>query len=397
MQEETARIQSVLISEATKNDGRPSGTNSLSATKKIASEFLKAMDSRQRLYFVGSLESFERLTKQLSDSRLQHIPSEPYMWLQDLVEFGNDHEGLAAFVSYGNLLMRQTVEEIMKVVSPHSPNRIKILSSSAVHGTTGGNLERWPGAVGVIGTSDFESEESTERFARQIFPKETLLKIPTSWLEIGHVDEVLKILRYRPGPNCEVEFLVNSPAKALSLLKRNSSEYFLSELEFGSTRFQEISSIRNICDLGNFRCSEFKNRDVAELFARDLNLSTWIERVRSIQNDTIQLVNEVYAERMPQCSVTWIEVPALYLPPLEGHKIGSRKGRSIFPSLTNGVFLNDTYLVADPGNNAFREEVKLVLESRGIKVRFVPLGREIFKGDSFDGHLHCMTQVIRVD
>lgn len=100
-------------------------------------------------------------------------------------------------------------------------------------------------------------------------------------------------------------------------------------------------------------------------------------------------------EFLPIFLMRWIEAPALYLIPANRYSSQNRSGRSVFPSLANGLLIRDNYIVADPGNPSFRDDFAKSMKSIGITVHYVPSGKELFKGELADGHIHCMTQVFR--
>ena len=400
--DESKPIHAVFLSEPTESDGKAKIDDQFSATIKISKTILPVLSKEQRLYFVGSLQSYNRLLQNLGTqpSNLSHVEAKPYMWIQDLIEFGDSKEGLVSFVSYGNHSMLETVTAIMKTVEPGSENRIQMLESNAIHGTVGGNFERWPHNVAAMGISDFPTEESASSFAKQIFPQEDkLLLLPTSWLNIGHMDEVVKLLRYQvgqAGDQCELTFLINNPELALRLLQQNPKHYLLDEMEYGQSRMQHIDTMKELCSYDSFKCSTgLLNEKALQIYKQHQTLSTvFKDTVKSFKELKEKIITE-YKNTAPPCQIRFVEAPMLYSASLSAGALVPRSGRAIFPSLTNGLLINNKYIVADPGNFSFRKEFTKIMKKNGFEVVYVPLGKELFTGSPWDGHIHCMTQVLR--
>jgi hypothetical protein len=313
LQEESRPIQYVFVSEPTENNGDLLLEDKFLVTEKIFEALLPALYKTQKAYFVGSPQSFRRLVrnKKFSDSSIGHIDSKPYMWLQDLIEFAETTSGPTAVVSYGNLTMIDTVKNMVRSVNSKDPE-IRILKSKAVHGTGGGNIEKWPGQIGVLGSSDFETDQSMTEFARQIFPTETFLKIPTSWLTIGHVDEVVKLLEYKPNNRCELLFLINSPDKALEILDKHANQIFLDELEYHGKRISEIKSIQQLCQQGDLDCKRPRNGAIRSVLSRG-QLKAALDVAKLNLLSIKEAIIDKYKAQLPNCSVRWIEAPSIYL------------------------------------------------------------------------------------
>jgi hypothetical protein len=89
------------------------------------------------------------------------------------------------------------------------------------NGEMGGNIEGLPGGLCLIGNN-----QSTG-FAQQFCGSpENIVQINTSWLVVGHVDELVKVVpaRYPGAPSsCNFSIMLASPSKALELLSTPSS------------------------------------------------------------------------------------------------------------------------------------------------------------------------------
>ena len=88
-------------------------------------------------------------------------------------------------------------------------------------GEMGGNIEGLPGGLCLVG--DNQSPEFTQQYCGDA---QNVVQIDVSWLTVGHVDEVAKIVpTNRPGVprECQFSLMLASPDKALELLKNSRS------------------------------------------------------------------------------------------------------------------------------------------------------------------------------
>ena len=397
--DETKPIKAVFLSQYVENTDQVKIDDQFAATVKIAKAVLPVLKADQKLYFVGESRGFERLVHNLSElpPQLAHIDARPYQWMQDLFEFGHSQEELISFVSYGNHSMLDTVASVMKTAEVGSEQRIHMLTANAVHGTVGGNFERWPYSVGVIGSSDFVSESAALAFSHQFFSKQDkIIVLPTSWLNIGHMDEVVRLVRYQQGAKCELTFLINDTSLALKLLQKSKDLYFLDEMEYGQSRFSEIGTMKEICAHDQYKCSTgLLNSKALDIFKGNKEMSLVLAEVNKSFSEIKKKITTAYKEQNPSCKVSFVTAPMLYLASIKDNKIQNRSARAVFPSLTNGLLINNKYIVADPGNLNFRRNFTETMKKLSIEVIYVPLGKELFTGSQWDGHVHCMTQVLR--
>lgn len=87
----------------------------------------------------------------------------------------------------------------------------------------GGNMEGFPGGLCLIGST--LPEASFKDFCKG--KEEFALKIPTHFLEVGHVDEVVTVVKdLSAKAPCDFAVLRASPAKAIELLKDSDASLF---------------------------------------------------------------------------------------------------------------------------------------------------------------------------
>lgn len=85
-------------------------------------------------------------------------------------------------------------------------------------GEMGGNIEGAPGGFCLVG--DNQGKKFTEQICGNA---DNVIQLQTSWLEVGHVDEIFKIIptQYNDGrpKECEFSLMAASPKKALELMR----------------------------------------------------------------------------------------------------------------------------------------------------------------------------------
>lgn len=88
-------------------------------------------------------------------------------------------------------------------------------------GEMGGNIEGAPGGFCLIG--DNQGKKFTDQICGSA---DNVIQLQTSWLEVGHVDEIFKIIptQYNDGrpKECEFSLMAASPKKALELMKSDN-------------------------------------------------------------------------------------------------------------------------------------------------------------------------------
>lgn len=173
--------------------------------------------------------------------QLSHIPLKSYTWQQDWFEsFVNLQTGtpeVRQISSYSrvesnaatvltNAAKECQINEGKSIKDAYSPTAQHPLTSFN-SGEMGGNIEGAPGGFCLVG--DNQGGAFTEQFC----PGEgNIIQLQTSWLNVGHVDEIFKIIptQYNDGrpKECEFSLMAASPKKALELMsdpKRGSAPF----------------------------------------------------------------------------------------------------------------------------------------------------------------------------
>lgn len=104
-----------------------------------------------------------------------------------------------------------------------NPDASAVIGKSFGSGEMGGNIEGAPGGLCLLG-DNMGNAMKTEICG----DLKNVIEIKTSWLRVGHVDEIFKILPtfYQDGrpKECQFSLMVASPRKALELMKESSAK-----------------------------------------------------------------------------------------------------------------------------------------------------------------------------
>ncbi len=210
----------------------------------------------QMIFSATTPADYERLKKSLEDKlKEKNIPEETrakiigqvsyrqamsYTWQQDYFEsFFNPATGkpvLRKVSDYDSKMNINTgkINDLAaagKSCGISSGEDLKSDPKSAdINGEMGGNIEGAPGGFCMVG--DNQGADFTKSFCKS---DDNIIQINTSWLTVGHVDEIFKIIPTniddgRPK-ECQFSLMAASPAKGLELLK---SPQYGRENVFGS-------------------------------------------------------------------------------------------------------------------------------------------------------------------
>lgn len=296
-------------------------------------------------------------------------------------------------------------------------------------GAYGGNLEAAPPGICVVGDGDFRDEENWMTYAQSGCGNASpLVKAPTSWLAVGHTDEIFQSvpLPTQAAP-CNFALALASPRKAVELLKqapqerafdlpqdfdqKAKSDFFRSGVShplFGAATIDQVcgdyldaeakrkgrkdwwSAAASTTDWS--ACAAITNQQLlaqVESFGENLNA-----RIQDKLDEFRSHLKTAVRERLPTCQLDFIEVPNLFWGTLDNaaqKKIGRAQAGSIFPNPTNAVILGTTNILPYPFNRAFKDYLSKEYTKRGIQVDFV----DTLYAHRRKGNLHCSTQVIR--
>lgn len=209
-------------------------------------QILMALDTPEEFAAFKEATKKDLINKKVSADKIEkilgqltHVPVPNYNWQQDWFESFVD-------VKTGSPVIRSM--ESYSRVPPNAGDKIEKAGSSCNittgewlkdnyinigddprtanrsfgSGEMGGNIEGAPGGFCMIG------DNIGKKLAEQICnDKKNVIQLQTSWLQVGHVDELFKIIptQFNDGrpKECEFSLMSASPKKALDLMKNPTS------------------------------------------------------------------------------------------------------------------------------------------------------------------------------
>lgn len=324
-------------------------------------------------------------TKEKWISSLVHVPNvTPFAWQQDYFEGFSDGQGrvkmrgieryphgMAAQTDRLFAAMNAACDKIQKAPQiPIPPN------TTNYDGLSGGNIEALPGGICMRG--DNQPETFTGAFCS---PKDRV-QLDVSWLEVGHIDELVGVVKTPGNHPCNFAITVSSPKKAIELLRNeaNADKPFLSAFHpsLSNPTGESIHNRRakRLCNLLGLQrylgdptskkkskeelpphhkpaiqkrhqsllewlfkpawaqgkngtpatvspCASLTNRDIAERLKDGSPLRVLNELAAEAMEKNKVKIRAKLSERLPQCPVRFIEVPDLFIGDVPVEKDGA--------------------------------------------------------------------------
>ena len=261
-------------------------------------------------------------------------------------------------------------------------------------GNYGGNIEATPDDILVIGST--ASKEIRNTF-KALGYSSNIATVDTSWLEVGHVDELVSFI---PKPDNELGYvaIVASPLLGLELLRSIPEEQMLEKLtQFVQTAFafyplypqgfdsEDTEKLENlIVTLGQlFAHLRGKPTDAVEKISELVKFN--LRAARFIDAAISDLSERIRAIRGSKANLEIISVPALF------EKSEGDLAMALTPSLVNHVVLNKHIILPHPFLEIFEQCTAARLWPLGYEPHFVPSLTYHF----LEGQLHCGSNVIR--
>ena len=190
-------------------------SDTFASLEKKIKEKIKDLDLQE--YYLKHLVKFNESTAWSQDAFQSYVDIKTGLpILDDLSAYGGDP------------FNQQRAENIAKYSLPEECGAKYGKTSGTKEMTSGGyggNIEGFPGGLCVVGDDHLEN---WKKFAKSVCKNSKPVQISTSWLKVGHTDEIIK-----PIPNnqnqapCDFSIAIASPSKAFELLKLYPNELFL--------------------------------------------------------------------------------------------------------------------------------------------------------------------------
>lgn len=222
--------------------------------------------------YIDNLKEDEELTKKLNQAQVNIVQVEAMpsveRWMQDSFEFGtlNGKPALYQLEHHSeqgrDLSTRLTCAIAKSCNVPYliPPDMVDPNNADYNSLNSGGNLETMPGGTmyrGTIQTDGFPKyntngslevpfESQAQKVQRESLEANgnKLLDLDTSFLSVGHVDEIINFVQTNQPAPCNFALLLASPRKAFELMESTANQINLEKENEGDAGF--IQDIQNL-------------------------------------------------------------------------------------------------------------------------------------------------------
>jgi hypothetical protein len=369
-------------------------------------------------------------------SSIKHVEAQSYTWQQDYFEsFISPDTGrpvVREVSSYRNLSSMEKSASINGFKSKSNGCEIEIgkplkdykgtkggdpKTTSWRNGEMGGNIEGLPGGLCLKGNNQAEDFVSQYCGPREL---ENAVEVDVGWMEVGHVDEIIKVVPIFPKKNpeeCNFSVWLASPRLGLEVLKKPvvGSKKFIDHSDLTESELnQKIQDIINsaagkkLCslledfiidenkdnpnvpsskakgayfwhfflhtmiqnsyadDIGGIttnNCSKklakITNAEMALLMDKDQDFQLMNKLIQEKMDANREMIEKKLKERLPQCKdIQFVEVPDLFY----GHGMAEVDGKMELPEPGNG-----RSLFPNPTNSVLANQTMIVPKSPNIE------------------------------
>ena len=261
-------------------------------------------------------------------------------------------------------------------------------------GNFGGNIEVTPDDILIIGST--ASPALREAFSALGY-RSRVAVMDTSWLEVGHVDEIISFL---PKPETPLGYvaLVASPMLGLELLRSIPEDQITKKLDevvqnayvyyplypqgFDTEDTEKLEKL--VVKLGQLY-SHLKGRPTSDAQRISKIVKFNVDAAALIDQSVEELKDRLRILRGNKAELEVIKVPALFETNEEDY------GMALVPSMVNHVVLNKQIVVPHPFIDLFLQCTSARLWSLGYVPYFFPSLTYHF----LEGQIHCGSNVIR--
>ena len=246
------------------------------------------------------------------------------------------------------------------------------------NGDYGGNIEALTTKIVLIGNN--LSDRTHAILSNEISQK--LVDIDVSWLETGHVDELVMPLPHKKNAHsCEQSLLVASPKLALEIIKELPKDfntevntyhaYYSDDLswpDFSSCLLPKNSNTK--------LCLEFTKANLVYQEGIDRSLVTIQKAMKTHHGCELEVIN----------------IPQLFSPLLADGKYGEWEDRAtnLNPNSVNNIFFNPKLLMARQVFKPFQRSLEKSIKRFPFKVVYV----DAKFVHELNGGIHCATNIL---
>lgn len=266
-------------------------------------------------------------------------------------------------------------------------------SEAPANGDYGGNVEAFPGNLVLTG----DSMNSMTREILGSYLGNEMLTVQVSWLEIGHVDEILSVVPLKDTSGvCDFAVTYASPALGLAILSQN--EFIPHKDALFPRGPRDVEADVTIEKTVFAQCfSEISRSRNPELSQRDAGICDGFVRANRIYERIIQDNLRKVALRMTQklgCEqIHTIPLPQLFAPAGVRDEYGTPMDAALAvnPNAVNSISLEDILFLPVQPYRPFQDEIIRRLGPTELSLEFVDASYVHY----LSGGIHCISNVVR--
>lgn len=164
-------------------------------------------------------------------------------------------------------------------------------------------------------------------------------------------------------------------------------------LRYRLTNFGYIKEPEPFSDVGE--CYGMKNKDLVKILESDSELKNFNnsiqKEINAFKGEALKKLKQQY----PSCSPKTVEFPDVFLgmmdDPESDTKYAMGSADSIFPNPTNGEMVENTLLLPEPVNPAFKQDIDNSVQALGLKTDYI----DTHFAHVLNGNLHCSSHTMR--
>lgn len=415
--------------------------------RKFIPEVLKS--SNAKILFVAKKENYQALMKELDpvmQKRVRRLNKISLTnWVQDpwVIQFDpkNGHPVLRPLQKYSAGFdankMVQAVKTDLAATVPEpvpvsiGPDLAALGKNEALSGQYGGNVLAL-GSYCFVGASSLKDKFS--EFSQQVCgSKNNIVKVPTSFLKVGHADEVMKALPIQKlaasNGECSMALAVGSPRRALKVLEQNPDDLFFDFRDNEQKNLARKAAVVQIEDRHFYKmlclrmkgiprkppsmwlndayaedktendlepCLDMKNKDFLKFYKTHADYQKALAHIQDRLDDFVKGFSEQHKKQNPKCQLQVLELPQLFAGKIRqtlrsGFKPRMENAQSLFPNPSNGEVYGQKYIMPDPVSASFRKDVSKSMADLGL----TPVFLDTHFAHRLQGNLHCSEKTLR--
>lgn len=367
-----------------------------------------------------------------------------YLSIYDAVQEFKQGTARSRFNAIKESLPNLKTHEVGLMTNKLQNNLVAVPMSGELTGLLGGNIEPFIEDSFMLGTRGL-TENEWKSYSRNLCPKKNMaIKVDTDWLQVGHVDEIIKVIKAKNNKPCGWTILYPDTGLAMQLLNAKANEHFidypnkiLTACPSTNPKCMNHLDLIKLCGFSKYLDRSFKVPEKFNDKSKQLGLVpcdqlkySFIESLLSYT--TLRKYNTIIQEKIntivsdlknkastlqPQCkSFDFVPIPALYynldllsqdimyiansqeeqrymaiqkkIDETTSGVIYKFKASNVFPNVINNLQIENTLIAPYPYNQLLQKYFSENMTKRGFKVHSLDT---LFFGHIGQGDVHCTT------